>query len=223
MISEVVNLMHFNTGIPNLDKFDRTYCACATGYIILFNWIFQLNIFFLNFVCPWVTRSAHCIRHIQLKCLKMAEITTMNPNCTRVMLWCVPRTVSTSFLKCMTSVPNSQCWYEPYLMACYFSKYGKNRNYVLSQMQQKWGAEESLTADTFASEIEGKRSSLVHDHHTHSPPPSPSHTPPHAPPPVPNTTPTPIHGGLFYWLKDLFTLWISFMFPLQVWHQKEYL
>ncbi len=95
--------------------------------------------------------------HVQLKCLKMADFTTMNPNCTRVMLWCLPRSVSTSFLKCMTNVPNSQCWYEPYLMACYFSKYGKNRKHLLAEIEGKWGAEGSQTADTFASEIEGKR------------------------------------------------------------------
>ncbi|XP_072027778.1 uncharacterized protein [Amphiura filiformis] len=32
----------------------------------------------------------------------------------RVILWCVPRTCSTAFLKCMTYVPDSQVWYEPY-------------------------------------------------------------------------------------------------------------
>ncbi len=83
----------------------------------------------------------------------------MNPNCTCVMLWCIPRLVSTSFLKCMTNVPNSQCWYEPYLMACDFSKYGKNRKEVLAEMQDKWIADESGTIDMFASEhaeIKGK-------------------------------------------------------------------
>ena len=86
----------------------------------------------------------------------MAEETIMHSNnCTRVMLWCIPRSVSTSFLKCMTNVPSSQCWFEPYLMACCFSKYGKYRKRFLASMQSR-GAEESTITDTFASEIEGK-------------------------------------------------------------------
>ena len=34
---------------------------------------------------------------------------------TRVMLWAPPRTCSTAILKCLTSVPNSQMWCEPFL------------------------------------------------------------------------------------------------------------
>ncbi|KAJ8022442.1 hypothetical protein HOLleu_37340 [Holothuria leucospilota] len=36
---------------------------------------------------------------------------------TRVFLWCVPRSASTAFLKCMSNVPGVQVWNEPYTMA----------------------------------------------------------------------------------------------------------
>ncbi len=39
------------------------------------------------------------------------------PSQSRVFLWCLPRSVSTSFLKCMTFVENSQIWHEPYMWA----------------------------------------------------------------------------------------------------------
>ena len=46
---------------------------------------------------------------------RMAE--SSNVNQARVILWGVPRCLSTSFLKCMTNVEDSICWHEPYLYA----------------------------------------------------------------------------------------------------------
>ena len=61
---------------------------------------------------------SHCIllcdcRYYIAETIKMAE----NEKQARVILWGVPRCVSTSFLKCLTFVEDSVCWYEPYLMA----------------------------------------------------------------------------------------------------------
>ena len=39
----------------------------------------------------------------------------------KVFLWTAPRTVSTSFLKCMTYVPDTVAWHEPYLQIAKFS------------------------------------------------------------------------------------------------------
>ncbi len=39
----------------------------------------------------------------------------------KVFLWTTPRTVSTSFLKCMTYVPDTVAWHEPYLQIGKFS------------------------------------------------------------------------------------------------------
>ncbi|XP_072027724.1 uncharacterized protein [Amphiura filiformis] len=71
------------------------------------------------------------------------------------MLWCVPRSVSTSFLKCMTNVPNSQMWYEPYIMTLECSNYGKYRKDMVNMMQDAWGAKETMTVATFGSGISG--------------------------------------------------------------------
>ncbi|XP_072051111.1 uncharacterized protein [Amphiura filiformis] len=49
---------------------------------------------------------------------------------TRVMLWCIPRSTSTAFLKCMTYVPNTLAWYEPYITCYIYSKYGIHRKNV---------------------------------------------------------------------------------------------
>ena len=43
--------------------------------------------------------------------------TLCNNQTNRVILWSVPRAVSTSFLKCMTFVDKSTVWHEPYLWA----------------------------------------------------------------------------------------------------------
>ncbi|XP_072028015.1 uncharacterized protein [Amphiura filiformis] len=79
-----------------------------------------------------------------------------NSDIIRVMLWSVPRSVSTSFLKCMTNVPNSQTWYEPYWMAFWFSNYGKHRPGMVSRLQDAWKAKgDHGDTASFASEISG--------------------------------------------------------------------
>ncbi|XP_072021777.1 uncharacterized protein [Amphiura filiformis] len=77
-----------------------------------------------------------------------------NSDLIRVMLWSLPRSVSTSFLKCITNVPNSQTWYEPYLMASHFSNYGKHRKDLVSTLQDAWGVKDGDTA-TFGTGILG--------------------------------------------------------------------
>ena len=73
-------------------------------------------------------------------------------NVVRVILWCIPRTTSTSFLKCMTYVPNSQVWYEPFVFWDMYSKYGEKRESMVSLLREIWGVDEGeLTAS-----IEGK-------------------------------------------------------------------
>ena len=72
-------------------------------------------------------------------------------NITRVILWCVPRVTSTSFLKFMTYVPNSQVWLEPYLMAHHWNY---NRSEVFGFFDQTWrpdGVEER----EFGTEVTG--------------------------------------------------------------------
>ncbi len=49
----------------------------------------------------------------------MADETPSGP--LKVYLWTTPRTVSTSFLKCMTNVPDTVAWHEPYLQIGKFS------------------------------------------------------------------------------------------------------
>ncbi|XP_072028553.1 uncharacterized protein [Amphiura filiformis] len=71
----------------------------------------------------------------------------------RVMLWCVPRSTSTAFLKCMTYVPNSQVWLEPYLMHYLFSSHGNNREQVVSFFQDIWKATEKEEIDEFGARI----------------------------------------------------------------------
>ena len=65
----------------------------------------------------------------------------------RVKLWCVPRSTSTVFLKCMTYVPDSQVWYEPYLMGYFYSKYGKHRSGIAKIASDLWKIDESLIND----------------------------------------------------------------------------
>ncbi|XP_072024433.1 uncharacterized protein [Amphiura filiformis] len=45
-----------------------------------------------------------------------------NNDITRVMLWCMPRSASTSFLKCMTYVPDTLAFFEPYSMCHRYCK-----------------------------------------------------------------------------------------------------
>ena len=56
----------------------------------------------------------------------------------RVKLWCVPRSTSTAILKCMTYVPNSQVWFEPYLTGYFYSKFGKYRNAMANISSELW-------------------------------------------------------------------------------------
>ncbi|XP_072051997.1 uncharacterized protein [Amphiura filiformis] len=61
-------------------------------------------------------------------------------NQTRVILWGVPRCVSTTFLKCLTFVEDSVCWYEPYLQAQLFGTDGSITPFlkeILSQMKDQ--------------------------------------------------------------------------------------
>ena len=72
----------------------------------------------------------------------------------RVILWSTPRSVSTSFLKCMTAVPDSQMWYEPFTMAKYFSHDSPYRDEIFPLLCNRWGAKDD--GRVFASEVPGK-------------------------------------------------------------------
>ena len=76
-----------------------------------------------------------------------------NNNLTKVNLWCVPRAVSTSFLKCMTYVPDSQVWLEPYQSIRLFSKCGQHRDTMLKLLVGNWECE---TQGEFGAHIKGK-------------------------------------------------------------------
>ena len=36
----------------------------------------------------------------------------------RIILWCVPRTTSTAFLKCLSAIEGMEIWFEPYSFCC---------------------------------------------------------------------------------------------------------
>ncbi len=75
---------------------------------------------------------------------------------TRVILWALPRSVSTSFLKCMTKMPNSEMWFEPFWMARAYSNYGtpNRREECMHLLRESWGATEAHTS-TFGTEVSG--------------------------------------------------------------------
>ena len=52
----------------------------------------------------------------------------------RVILWGVPRCVSTSFLKCLTFVEDSVVWHEPYLYANMAGTDGTNAEFFRKMM-----------------------------------------------------------------------------------------
>ena len=35
-----------------------------------------------------------------------------------IILWCVPRTTSTAFLKCLSAIEGIEIWFEPYSFCC---------------------------------------------------------------------------------------------------------
>ncbi|XP_072016859.1 uncharacterized protein [Amphiura filiformis] len=82
-----------------------------------------------------------------------------NSDIIRVMLWSVPRSVSTSFLKCMTSVPDSKTWHEPFWAAFSFSNYGKYRQILVGSIQHAWrdklDGHDNVDTASFASGILG--------------------------------------------------------------------
>ena len=64
--------------------------------------------------------------------LKMSE----NTKQARVILWGVPRSISTSFLKCLTFVEDSVCWHEPYLYANMTGTDGTNTPFTQKMMKE---------------------------------------------------------------------------------------
>ncbi|XP_072050948.1 uncharacterized protein [Amphiura filiformis] len=72
------------------------------------------------------------------------------------MLWSTPRSVSTSFLQCMTSGGNSQGWHEPYWMTFQISNYGKHRKAALTLLSRTWLDQDgAIDTDTIGLEIAG--------------------------------------------------------------------
>ncbi len=74
---------------------------------------------------------------------------------TRVMLWCMPRSMSTAFLKCMTYVPGTQAWYEPYLTCHIYSRYERHRKTMYDFWRQHQGADVNPDNDDHLKDIEG--------------------------------------------------------------------
>ena len=54
----------------------------------------------------------------------------------RVILWGVPRSISTSFLKCLTFVEDSVCWHEPYLYAQFAGTDGLCTEFIQKMMKE---------------------------------------------------------------------------------------
>ncbi|XP_072019651.1 uncharacterized protein [Amphiura filiformis] len=63
---------------------------------------------------------------------------------TRVMMWCPPRSTSTAILKCLTYVPNSQVWCEPFLFADHCGPDGNFRTEFMQWLKDLWGVNDSL-------------------------------------------------------------------------------
>ena len=76
----------------------------------------------------------------------------------RHQLWCVPRTTSTSFLKCMTHVPNSQVWYEPFGHWDLYSSHGKKRDAMIGILREYWEPDEAdEKKNDFAADVKGNK------------------------------------------------------------------
>ncbi|XP_072050910.1 uncharacterized protein [Amphiura filiformis] len=79
-----------------------------------------------------------------------------NENSDIIMLWSPPRSVSTSLLKGITNVANSQAWHEPYWMTFQCSNYGKHRKAALSMLSRAWVDKHGeVDTDSIGSEIAG--------------------------------------------------------------------
>ena len=65
----------------------------------------------------------------------------------------------------MTYVPDSQVWFEPYLMGYFYSKYGKHRSGITKIASDLWKIDESLINDqnTHLDGIAGKLHFFVND------------------------------------------------------------
>ena len=76
--------------------------------------------FFISIIClfTWLIPSLGLDNNIKIHEteISMAENgdRTSNP---RVIMWCVPRSVSTAFTKCMSFVDGAEVWLEPYVMS----------------------------------------------------------------------------------------------------------
>ncbi|XP_072025492.1 uncharacterized protein [Amphiura filiformis] len=55
----------------------------------------------------------------------------------RVLLWGVPRSVSTSFANCMTYVQDSVVWFEPYFAADWFGRDGNTTQFLMNYNKTK--------------------------------------------------------------------------------------
>ncbi|XP_072029219.1 uncharacterized protein [Amphiura filiformis] len=61
---------------------------------------------------------------ISYKDIKMSSPSSTSPALNKVLLWATPRSISTVFLKCMTYVPDTVAWHEPWMQV---KKFGKDR------------------------------------------------------------------------------------------------
>ncbi|XP_072051066.1 uncharacterized protein [Amphiura filiformis] len=84
----------------------------------------------------------------------MSNSPVVNNDITRVMLWAIPRSTSTAFLKCMTYVPDTLAWYEPYWQCFHYSKYGIHRQNIYDFKRKYKGADVKLN-DNHLRDIEG--------------------------------------------------------------------
>ena len=62
----------------------------------------------------------------------------------KVLLWAAPRSMSTSFLKCFTSVPNSVAWMEPWRQVHVYGKEDEVRSPFLSKMMEAMGGKDAV-------------------------------------------------------------------------------
>nr|XP_054770115.1 uncharacterized protein LOC129277952 [Lytechinus pictus] len=73
----------------------------------------------------------------------------------RVIIWGVPRSISTCLLKCLSFLPNTQAWFEPYCLAFFTDISCKKMGFPLPRYARDFNAE--AFAESMASVLKGSK------------------------------------------------------------------
>ena len=92
----------------------KTLACKRTILGLYYNWVYMNN-------CPFLRQRG------KLQKLIMAD--DVSKKRSRIILWCVPHTTSTAFLKCLSAIEGIEIWFEPYSFCC------KARDTYLGQYQ----------------------------------------------------------------------------------------